>query len=498
MSLTLSTKCWEGDYRHVLTPGGIEELFGPCGPADARQVVLNRIADRAAASAMAGALVEEGSITRYAWAEDMWPELAASLGVPVTWFGAAWPYSAPELCELSLAPTTHVLHLAGDVRLPASAGWTGAAVEALDRWPDVAVVAPRTPSGVELTERGSRVLARGWSASQLFSDQCFLVRRGDLLSSEVVRAAHPVAGRYPRPGGALTFEARVASWLRAAGKWVATDASHTYQHPVSGTEGDSYAASASVPLLLPPLTTPGPGYPPQASADATGVVLAKDQERTVANAVLSLGWCRDVVVLDDGSTDRTVERALQAGARVRSGGVRDLAGVAPPQGWLVVVSADELVPAPLARQLVVALSDPTSGGVRAACRVLERGRWVPTDARLVLQRLGGGGSISETSEQLVRFGSSGIGDLVARLNAETDDRAVGAVFVRRASGRVAMRACWESLNKRRGLRRSLVDGFAAWLWVEKAWEAAQGGPTAVQASYDEIARDLLEAPRSAM
>ena len=488
--VTLSTKCWEGDYRHLLTAEVIEEVFGPFGESAARQVVINRVSDRADAERLAAELVESGAITAYAWAEDMWAEVARSLGIPVTWFGAAWPYSAPELCELALAGTEVVVHLAGDVRLLPGAPWAQVAVDALGTWDEVAVVAPRTPSGTELVEAGWRRLRSGWTASQLFSDQCFAVRRDQLLSPEVVRAAHPIAGRYPRPGGALTFEARVGAWMHVTGHWRATDESRGYLHPVSGTEGDSYALTASVPVLLPPVPVPGAGYPPAGAVPATGIVVAHDDERTVANAVASLGWCRDVVVLDAGSSDRTRERALEAGARVRTGTVVDAAVWDDDLPWRVVIAADELVSPELATELAALVSERGLAGVRAARRALDRGAWVDDGVASLLRSANDEGAWRESRHHLVRFASAGLSDTLAQLDAQSDERATGAVFARRASGRLAAKAFFRALPGQ-GPRRAAWAAAAEWLWVEKAWEAAQGGPTAQQAGYDEIAQSII-------
>ncbi len=71
--VTLSTKCWEGDYRTVLDPEVWRARGAPWGRVGRRQVVLNRIVDRSAAEAMAAVLQEEGLLDDVAWAEDRWP-----------------------------------------------------------------------------------------------------------------------------------------------------------------------------------------------------------------------------------------------------------------------------------------------------------------------------------------------------------------------------------------------------------------------------------------
>ena len=235
--VTLSTKCWEGDYRIVLDAAVLAEMFAPFGPAARRQVVLNRIEQRADAESRAQALVDAGHLDGFGWAEDVWPALADRLRIPETWFGAGWPFAVPELAELDLATTPAIAHLAGDVRLEAGPPWLPTALEALA---DATAVSPVSPSRIELVRPEARGAATGWVDNFDFSDQCFVVRTADLLSPEVVRAAHRANGRDPKPGGALTFEARVGSWLRLTGKRRRIDVQRGYLHPVGGIEGDSY------------------------------------------------------------------------------------------------------------------------------------------------------------------------------------------------------------------------------------------------------------------
>ena len=82
-SVTVSTKTWEGDYRTILSPQGIEDLFGPLGRSPVRQVVLNRIEDVATAEKLAARLVDAGVIDNWAWAEARWPELFAQAATSV-------------------------------------------------------------------------------------------------------------------------------------------------------------------------------------------------------------------------------------------------------------------------------------------------------------------------------------------------------------------------------------------------------------------------------
>ena len=48
----------------------------------------------------------------------------------------------------------------------------------------------------------------------------------------------------------------------------------------------------------------------------TAYIMAKNEESNIQACVRNLAWCDDVVVADTGSTDKTKEKALEAGARV--------------------------------------------------------------------------------------------------------------------------------------------------------------------------------------
>jgi len=106
----------------------------------------------------------------------------------------------------------------------------------------------------------------------------------------------------------------------------------------------------------------------------TGVILARNEERNLEDALRSLdGWTDQVILLDDGSTDRTAEIARRCGAVVipvgeggrrkdeggRSDGrfdcLRNLAVEHATGDWIFFLDADERVPprlGPILKELV--------------------------------------------------------------------------------------------------------------------------------------------------
>lgn len=84
-----------------------------------------------------------------------------------------------------------------------------------------------------------------------------------------------------------------------------------------------------------------------------------DEEANLPGCLASVAWCDDVVVLDSLSSDRTVEIALAAGARVVRRKLDDwssqqnwaLANIPFRHPWIFHLDADERVPPGLAAEL---------------------------------------------------------------------------------------------------------------------------------------------------
>ena len=79
----------------------------------------------------------------------------------------------------------------------------------------------------------------------------------------------------------------------------------------------------------------------------TATIITLDEERNIARAIESLRCCDEILILDSGSTDRTVELATNLGARVMEAGWRGYAGqknCAAEQAsydWILSLDADE-------------------------------------------------------------------------------------------------------------------------------------------------------------
>lgn len=88
------------------------------------------------------------------------------------------------------------------------------------------------------------------------------------------------------------------------------------------------------------------------------LILAKNEADMLSACLATVAWCAEVIVLDDASTDETVEVAKKAGARLVSApkttsfaAKRQLLAQKATQPWLLYLDADERITPVLAQQL---------------------------------------------------------------------------------------------------------------------------------------------------
>lgn len=94
----------------------------------------------------------------------------------------------------------------------------------------------------------------------------------------------------------------------------------------------------------------------------SAVVLTRNEENTIVDCLESLSWVKDIVVVDDYSTDRTIDLAKRFGAKIY---VRELAndfseqrnfGLSKAQNdWVLLVDADERVTEDLKNEIIYRL-----------------------------------------------------------------------------------------------------------------------------------------------
>lgn len=129
----------------------------------------------------------------------------------------------------------------------------------------------------------------------------------------------------------------------------------------------------------------------------SAVIIARDEADRIEDAIRSVAFADECVVLDSGSTDDTVARARALGARVIEtdwpGHVAQKnRGLAAARGdWILAIDSDERVTDALRASIVAALLAPVADGFRTARRNhwlghrLAHGAWYP-DRRIRLAR----------------------------------------------------------------------------------------------------------------
>lgn len=96
----------------------------------------------------------------------------------------------------------------------------------------------------------------------------------------------------------------------------------------------------------------------------SAVIIAKNEEKKIANAINSVLWADEVLLVDSGSTDRTIDIAASLGARVMEqewlgfGPQKQFAADAAKYDWILSIDADEVVTPELSQEI----GETISGG----------------------------------------------------------------------------------------------------------------------------------------
>lgn len=102
-------------------------------------------------------------------------------------------------------------------------------------------------------------------------------------------------------------------------------------------------------------------------ATVCACIIARDEEQRLPAALASVAFCDDVVVVDSGSRDRTMEVARAAGARVIEhpwrgfGTQRNVAIDAAAADWILEIDADERITPRLRAEIEEFLTHPPEG-----------------------------------------------------------------------------------------------------------------------------------------
>jgi glycosyltransferase involved in cell wall biosynthesis len=115
----------------------------------------------------------------------------------------------------------------------------------------------------------------------------------------------------------------------------------------------------------------------------TATIITLNEERNIARAIESLRCCDEILILDSGSTDRTVELAEKLGVRVIEAGWRGYAGQknwAAEQAahdWILSLDADEALSEALEAEIwTLKKSGPRYDGYTMPRLARYLGKWI--------------------------------------------------------------------------------------------------------------------------
>jgi glycosyltransferase involved in cell wall biosynthesis len=109
---------------------------------------------------------------------------------------------------------------------------------------------------------------------------------------------------------------------------------------------------------------PTPSTNASAPVTITACIIARDEAQSLPDCLASVSFCKEIVLVDAGSTDATVEIARAAGARVVEHPWRGFAAqrnVALDHAhgeWVLEIDADERISGPLRAEIEAFLADP--------------------------------------------------------------------------------------------------------------------------------------------
>jgi glycosyltransferase involved in cell wall biosynthesis len=116
-------------------------------------------------------------------------------------------------------------------------------------------------------------------------------------------------------------------------------------------------------------------------------IITLNEEKNIPHAIKSVSWAEEVIVVDSGSSDRTVEIAKELGARVifnpwkGYGQQKNFAQKQASHDWILNIDADEIIPHELALEIQQTLirvreEDRDTRGFYFPRKTFYLGRWI--------------------------------------------------------------------------------------------------------------------------
>lgn len=222
------------------------------------------------------------------------------------------------------------------------------------------------------------------------------------------------------------------------------------------------------------------------------VIITLNEEGNIRECLESVKWADEIVILDSGSTDRTLKICREYTDHVYH---RDWDAYAPQRNaahdkagcdWILSLDADERISAELAEEIKEALHENGRGmdGYKLAYKVYYRGKWLKHGGffpekhvrlfrrgkgaygeRAVHEALKVSGQVGEMKKGFVEHHSySSVSDYIIRMDRYSSLSAEEYSSRGRKTGpfRMTMRACYNFINMYL-LRAGFLDGYEGFL-----------------------------------
>ena len=114
----------------------------------------------------------------------------------------------------------------------------------------------------------------------------------------------------------------------------------------------------------------------------SAIVITRNEERQIQECLESIHWVDEIIVVDSGSTDRTVELALEHATRVIEttwqgyAKTKALALAETTSEWVLWIDTDERVTLELGAEIRQAIEDVGIAGYYVARKTIFLGRWI--------------------------------------------------------------------------------------------------------------------------
>ena len=114
-TVTLETKCWEGDWKRILEGDRLRLLAERNAYAFSERILMiNNVKNLSVVSKCAERAMQQGSITKYVIVEEHAAEALEFFSISRESLGIGYPYSIAELVGIFLCRSDFLLHYAGD------------------------------------------------------------------------------------------------------------------------------------------------------------------------------------------------------------------------------------------------------------------------------------------------------------------------------------------------------------------------------------------------